>query len=289
MFRLSSCVCLCWISVSLFQYGHEAFPSNTSIDHQPSNVTVIQDEEATGWDSPFLQLRASLPSFSQPIRPYSLLTNTEDYHYLPKPRHRRPSRLLRLLGSSFDPFWMSIEQPSEASEDHSKARSFLHDGDTLPIKLLSSSPELREAAADHHQKLMKEAAGLDLRSLPSDVTSSVQSWLVSFATCKLYYRWMDLGPAFWPRWLRHTDCKRSDEVQSCSFPSGMECVRAQTAHINILAWHCLEFRDGDDGFRKIKGELDSGSSEARTGEVMKRCSWRQVPYPVVTACSCSCK
>uniref|UniRef100_A0A3B4YG56 Noggin n=1 Tax=Seriola lalandi dorsalis TaxID=1841481 RepID=A0A3B4YG56_SERLL len=172
-----------------------------------------------------IELRASLPSFSQPIRPYTLLTHTEDYHYLPKPRHRRPSHLLRLLGSSFDPFWMSIEQPPEAS------------------------------------------GGLDFGSLPSDVASAVRSWLVSSATCELYYQWMDLGPAFWPRWLRQTDCERGDRVQRCSFPSGMECVRAQTTNINILAWHCQEIRDG----------------------AMKRCLWRQVPYSVVTACTCSCK
>ncbi|XP_071360512.1 noggin-1-like [Trachinotus anak] len=295
MFRLSNCVCLCWISVSVSLYDCEAFTSNISTQNQIPNVTVVQDEEDTGWDSPFLQLRANLLSFSQPIRPYTLLTNTEDYDYLPKPRQRRPSRLLRLLGSSFDPFWMSIEQPSEASGGHGDA-PFLSHGDTLPIKLpthqkskLSSSPELREAAANHWRKLEKEAAGLDFGSLPSDVASSVRSWLMSSATCKLYYQWMDLGPAFWPRWLRQTDCKRSDGGRSCSFPSGMECVRAQTTHINILAWHCLEIEDRGNGSRKIKGEWYNGSTEVETRETMKRCLWRQLPYPVVTACTCSCK
>uniref|UniRef100_A0A3B5A6F2 Noggin n=1 Tax=Stegastes partitus TaxID=144197 RepID=A0A3B5A6F2_9TELE len=163
---------------------------------------------------------ASLPSYSQPIRPYSLLPQAEDYFYMPKPRHRRPSRLLRLLGPSFDPFWMSIDQPSE-----------------------------------------KEAAELDLSSLPSDVSNSVRSWLVRSATCDLHYRWVDLGPTFWPRWLRQTDCEQADGEKSCSFPGGMKCVRAQTTHIKILAWHC---------------------------EALKRCLWRQIPYPVVTVCVCSC-
>uniref|UniRef100_A0A3Q1EUI5 Noggin-2-like n=1 Tax=Acanthochromis polyacanthus TaxID=80966 RepID=A0A3Q1EUI5_9TELE len=194
------------------------------------NVTVVQDQEDADWDSPFLKLRASLPSYSQPIRPYSLQTRAEDYFYLPKPRHRRPSRLLRLLGSSFDPFWMSIDQPSEASEG------------SRPLR----------------QKLQKEAAELDLGSLPSDVVSSVRSWLVRSATCELHYRWVDLGPAFWPRWLRQTDCERADGERSCSFPSGMKCV-------------------------------SDGSKEMETGEAEKRCLWRQMPYPVVTACLCSCK
>ncbi|XP_044045958.1 noggin-2-like [Siniperca chuatsi] len=292
-------ICLCWISVSVLLYGSAAFTSNSSTQNQLPNVTVVQDAEDWGWDSPFLQLRANLPSYSQPIRPYTLLTNAEDYHYMPKPRHRRPSRLLRLLGSSFDLFWMSIEQPSEGSGGHGDGQPLLR-GDSQPAKLpnntaagekfnLSAAPQLREAAANHRRKLEKEAADLDLGSLPSNVASSVRDWLVRSATCRLSYQWVDLGPAFWPRWLRQTDCERSGGVQSCSFPGGMECVRAQTTHIKILAWHCLEIREGGDGSRRIKAEMSDGSTEMGTGEVIKKCIWRQVLYPVVTACTCSCK
>ncbi|XP_070783449.1 noggin-2-like [Enoplosus armatus] len=281
-------VSLCWISVSVLLCGSAAFTSNITTQTQLLNVSVVQGKEDTGLDSPFLQLRASLLSYSQPIRPYTLLTNAEDYHYMPKPRHRRPSRLLRLLGSSFDLFWMSIERPSEASWGHGDGQPLLR-GHSLPAKLpnytpprenvnLSAAPQLREAAANHRQKLEREAADLDLGSLPSHVASSVRDWLVRSATCGLSYQWVDLGPAFWPRWLRQTDCERSGGVQSCSFPVGMECVRAQTTHLEILAWHCLEIGEGGDG-----------RTEMGTGEVMKRCIWRQVPYPVVTACTCSCK
>ncbi|XP_054459965.1 noggin-2-like [Anoplopoma fimbria] len=292
-------VCVCWISVSVLLHGSASFTSNISTRIQLPDATVVQDEEDTDWESPILQLRASLPSFSQPIPPYTLLTNAEDYHYMPKPRHRRPSRLLRLLGSSFDLFWMSIEQPSETSGCHGDGQPFCNS--SLPAKFqkntaarkkfdLSSSPELREAAANHRQKLVKEAADLDLSSLPSHVASSLRDWLVRSATCGLSYQWVDLGPAFWPRWLRQTDCEKTDGVQSCSFPGGMECVRAQTACIKILAWHCLEIRQGGEVPRGIKaGRPDGRRIEMGTGEVMTRCIWRQVPYPVVTACACSCK
>ncbi|XP_031140296.1 noggin-like [Sander lucioperca] len=282
-------VCLCWISVSVLLHGSASFPSNISTQMQFPNVTVVQDEEDTGWDSPFVQLRDSLRSYSKPVRPYTLLTNAEDYHYLPKPRDRRRSRLLRLLGSSFDLFWMSIDQPSEASKrrDDGQTMGNLTLRDKLPNYTsawkkfnLSASPELREAAANHHQMLVKEAADLDLGSLPSHVASSIRDWLVRSATCGLSYQWVDHGPAFWPRWLRQTDCERSDGVRSCSFPGGMKCVRAQTAHIMILAWHCLEIREG--------GDRSDGSIEMGTGEDTKRCIWKQVPYPVVTACTCSC-
>lgn len=262
--------CGVWIFLSLLFYESSGFISNASAQNLLLNVTVFEDEENADWKSAFLQLRANLPSFSQPLRPYTLLTNAEDYHYMPKPRHRRPSRLLRLLGSSFDPFWMSTEKPSDASEGNSTGKPLLLPGDT----------QLKEAEESHRLMLEKEAADLDLGPLPSHVASLVRNWLVRTATCRLSYQWVDLGPAFWPRWLRQTDCERSDEERSCSFPGGMECVRAQTADIKILAWHCLDIVE-----RGIKGDR----AEIGTGEVMKRCAWRRVSYPVVTACSCSCK
>uniref|UniRef100_A0A672YAZ3 Noggin n=1 Tax=Sphaeramia orbicularis TaxID=375764 RepID=A0A672YAZ3_9TELE len=178
-----------------------------------------------------------------PIRPYSILTNTEDYHYMPKPKHRRPSRLRRLLGSHFDPFWMSVEQPSEGSGVWTP-NGGQGDGQVLP----------------RGDALPKEAAELDFSSLPSDVASAVRDWLVRSATCGLHYQWVNLGSAFWPRWVRHTDCEGAGAGSSCSFPHGMKCTRAQTTYIKILTWHCQEM-----------------------------CTWRPVPYPVVTACTCSCK
>lgn len=254
-------------------HGCAAFLFNASAQHRTPNLTNVKESEVV-WESPFLQLRASLPSYSQPIRPYTLLTNVEDYHYLPKPAHRRASRLLRLLGSSFDPFWMSIERPSEASGSHSASHVPLYE-----------DKRLKKAAALGQQSLEKEAAALDLDSLPPQVASSVRVWLVHSSTCRLRHRWVDLGPAFWPRWLRQTDCERLDGSQSCSFPGGMECMRAQTTNIRILAWHCLESREvGDEA-----GNKSDVGTETEMDKFMERCVWRQVPYPVVTACTCSCK
>lgn len=272
-------VFLCWIYVSVRLCEPLAFTANTSTQNPVSNVTAL--------DSPFLQLRAKLPSYSQPIRPYSLLTHADDFRYMPKSRHRRPAQLLRLLGSSFDPFWMSIERPPEVSGGHSDRGALLR-GDLQPVKTinyttfkgkfnLSSSLELKEAAENQHQKLKEEVAELDLGFLSPDVARSVRAWLVLSAACELHYRWVDLGEAFWPRWVRQTDCGRSGGVHSCSFPSGMECVRAQTIHIKILAWHCVEIKDGGDKFRQIKAQRSD------------MCLWRQVAYPVVAACACLCK
>ncbi|KFO61270.1 Noggin-1, partial [Corvus brachyrhynchos] len=103
---------------------------------------------------------------SAPVRPYSLSLSPEDYRYSPKPRHLRPGRLRRLLGSAFDPFWMATEEPR---------------------------------------------AG-------------------------------------------------------CSGPPGMSCRPAQLTRIKLLAWHCW--------------------TPQHPGP--PNCAWRQIPYPVVAACKCSC-
>ncbi|XP_054635918.1 noggin-like [Dunckerocampus dactyliophorus] len=290
---LRCCLCVC----ALLHVPAASISNTSTKDQLP---TGVEDQEHTGGDSPLLWLRDSLPSYSQPLRPYALLTNAEDYIYMPKPRHYRPSRLLRILGSSFDPFWMSIGPPSGSSGVSTDKGSCnaLSRGDSLPVKLpndttsredvnVSASAVLRKAAASQRKKLEREAADVDLSTLPPDVATSVRASLVHSATCGLCSQWVDLGPAFWPRWLRQTDCDKSDRVQSCSFPTGMVCVRAQIAHIKILAWHCLKIRE--DESKRFKTDRSDVSMLMGTSEELRRCLWMVVPYPVVTACRCSCQ
>ncbi|XP_066563513.1 noggin-like [Amia ocellicauda] len=229
------------------------------------------------WDLSFLRSR---PASS--LSAYSLSLDPRDYQYVPKPKHVRPSRLLRVLGSSYDPFWMSIEKPAqtERAGEATAAPSEQHPDDHGPGNNddqnhfnYSVSPELREGTARYQRKLEQEARDLDLdlRRLPGGAAQAelFRAWLVAQASCQLTHRWLDLGPVFWPRWVRHTDCQDPAVVPSCSFPAGMACRRAQVTQIKILAWHCW-------------------GATATGGEVGGRCQWRQVPYPVVTACKCSC-
>ncbi|XP_010867299.2 noggin [Esox lucius] len=241
----------------------------------------------------FLRTRSSSSvSSSKQVRPYSLSMHTEDYYYAPKPKHLRSAQLLRVLGSSFDPFWMSIERPAEAGVWTSKEGSIDTEawgGPNAPLPNaknkgfnVSASPELSEGAARYQKKLEKDAEDLDFRELPAEVASTVRDWLVRSATCRLRYRWVNLAPVFWPPWMRHTDCEHLSDSRSCSFPSGMTCQRAQTTQIKILAWHCW-------GSEEVGG-INRGTVVVGAGVTGgKRCLWRQVPYPVVTACKCSCK
>lgn len=269
---------------------------------QVRSETPVGQKDTDFDDVSFLRTRSSsFVSSSQPIRPYSLSMNEGDYHYAPKPKHLRHNRLLRILGSSFDPFWMSIERPAEARVDTDASAGQTASRGDPPAPPASSnyttnegfnfgaSPELTEGAARYQRKLQNDAEDLDLSELPADVASTLRDWLVRSATCGMRYQWVKLAPVFWPRWLRHTDCEKSGGSRSCSFPSGMACRQAQTTQIKILAWHCWSSEErGGDGLRGMAG-IDRETVVVGTGVAGRKCLWRQVPYPVVTACKCSCK
>ncbi|XP_063284174.1 noggin-like [Pelobates fuscus] len=200
---------------------------------------------------------------SSGTRPYSLSLSPLDYHYSPKPKHLRIPRLLRLLGPSFDPFWMSIEKPAVNG---------------TPSQLSTLSQDLYDGSSRYRKKLSQEAESLDFGSLkmPKELSANtsqaleneLRKWLVQKAICHLTSKWVDLGPIFWPRWVRHTDCDVGKHA--CSWPPGMACRQAQLTQIKILAWHCW-------------------TSDPGVGWPSQQCIWRQVPYPVVAACKCTCR
>lgn len=292
-------VLLCWTYLVVFLTRATSMIPN---QEQVRSETPVGQKDTDFDDVSFLRTRSSsFVSSSQPIRPYSLLMNEGDYHYAPKPKHLRHNRLLRILGSSFDPFWMSIERPAEARVDTDASAGQTASRGDPPAPPASSnyttnegfnfgaSPELTEGAARYQRKLQNDAEDLDLSELPADVASTLRDWLVRSATCGMRYQWVQLAPVFWPRWLRHTDCEKSGGSRSCSFPSGMACRQAQTTQIKILAWHCWSSEErGGDGLRGMAG-IDRETVVVGTGVAGRKCLWRQVPYPVVTACKCSCK
>ncbi|XP_053326259.1 noggin-like [Spea bombifrons] len=211
----------------------------------------------------YLDVSSLRRRLSSGTRPYSLSLSPMDYHYSPKPKHLRTPRLLRLLGSSFDPFWMSVEKPSA-------------NGTTSQLSILSQ--DLYDGGSRYRKKLVQEAESLDFGSmkLPKDLSANasqtveneLRRWLVQRASCQLTSTWVDLGPIFWPRWVRHTDCDGGNTA--CSWPPGMACRQAQLTQIKLLAWHCW-------------------TQEAGTNWAPQQCTWRQVPYPVVAACKCTCR
>uniref|UniRef100_A0A670IPI0 Noggin n=1 Tax=Podarcis muralis TaxID=64176 RepID=A0A670IPI0_PODMU len=175
-------------------------------------------------------------------RSYSLSLSLDDCNrYLPKPKLLRATRLMKLLGSSYNPFWMSLKDPRGLNTSLKE------------VGVLSQ--DLGEHTARFRKKLLQQAKGLDLsKLLPVEGGISLglnktllhrfHQWLVDNAT---YSHWVFLVP-------------------------GMTCQPAQVTQIKLLAWHCWARKD----------------HVLRPGKSSQQCAWRQVPYPVVATCKCSC-
>ncbi|XP_048473669.1 noggin-like [Rhincodon typus] len=191
---------------------------------------------------------------SNSVRPYSLTLSDDHYRYSPRPKHLDSKRLRKLLGPAFDPFWMSV--------------TGRHRNESERDDLLQLSSELAAAALRLRGKLWQEARRLEPAGMASEAAKAQwRRWMVREASCPLTSWWVDLGAVFWPRWVRHTDCDRGRA--SCSWPPGMSCSQAEWMHIKLLVWHCWTVKE------RVRAS--------------QQCTWRQVPYPVVTACKCSCR
>uniref|UniRef100_A0A3Q3KJ14 Noggin n=1 Tax=Monopterus albus TaxID=43700 RepID=A0A3Q3KJ14_MONAL len=88
----------------------------------------------------------------------------------------------------------------------------------------------------------------------------LQQWLWAYSFCPVLYTWTDLGNRFWPRFVRVGSCLSK---RSCSVPEGMVCKPANSTHLTILRWRCVQ----------KKG---------------LKCAWIPVQYPIITDCKCSC-
>ena len=142
----------------------------------------------------------------------------------------------------------------------------------------------------------------------------VERWLVQLATCKVRFKWQDMGVLFWPRWIKHGECDTGAR-SACSWPSGMYCAPSESDTLRLLHWSCRRLtssettRRGRDvrhrlGRRSAEAVSDNdyddedqrsrpGSSRSNNNRKQLRntryqCRWRKVPYPVTSECFCTC-
>nr|QOK36755.1 noggin D [Lampetra fluviatilis] len=251
--------------------------------------TVTSSDESRG-DGDDFGLFAFGPSdvgqMSRPmLRPsrthgaFSFPNHEDNYLYFPKQRDLKSARLHNILGSSFDPFWMSVKRPSSSGSSGSTT------GDTGPLAKRSSA--VRNAATAAGRKLHAAARALNFTVLTDSgaaVTATeatvafMTRWLLQKAECGVASSWHDLGSVFWPRWIRLNHCEESGGGGGggCSWPAGMSCAPAQSTHIKILAWHCYALRSA------------AVDGQPPPHQPLQKCGWRLVPYPLVTACTCGC-
>lgn len=146
------------------------------------------------------------------------------------------------------------------------------------------------------------------RPLKASVRKYIEKWLLVRATCRVRAAWTDLGPSFWPRWVRRGSCDgdtdgRRYHAPSCSWPPGMRCVPEHSQTVRLLRWQCRRQRrtnsrqktGGAEGRRRrsrgLRSDgilLHSAAKYSYDSAWNWRCRWKKVPYAVTTACYCSC-
>ncbi|CAL8271067.1 unnamed protein product [Lota lota] len=192
------------------------------------------------------------------------------HYYLLRPI---PSDSLPLVGLKEDPD--PVFDPREKDLNETELRSALGDFDS---RFLSVSPpedkftgneELDDYEIQKPSGVMpKEIKAMDFdvqfgkKQKPSKkLKRRLQQWLWAYSFCPVMYTWNDLGSRFWPRFVRVGSCLSK---RSCSVPEGMVCKPADSTHLTVLRWRCVQRKGG------------------------LKCAWIPVQYPIITECKCAC-
>ncbi|KDR14442.1 Noggin-2 [Zootermopsis nevadensis] len=243
------------------------------------------------------------PPADRPLLPLKFWANPRKSPLKPRRKDLDEQTLLKLMGQDFDSRWMRRTHPSH---------THIQDGTAGDIEDRATVRTLREMAGEELQLLPDEL-------VPPENRAAVIAWLVQRATCPIRYVWDDLGPYFWPRWVRRGECVHDAGVETtsegrnssrrtntrntpCSWPPGMLCVPGVARNLQILRWHCRLRKNlsvggasnsnnvwllrGSAGQAVVDRHYNSSSKSKRRKRY--RCQWLKVPYPVPEDCVCSC-
>uniref|UniRef100_A0A1B6D1N5 Noggin n=1 Tax=Clastoptera arizonana TaxID=38151 RepID=A0A1B6D1N5_9HEMI len=210
--------------------------------------------------------------------PLKFWENSRNSPLKPRRKDLHEPTLLNLLGQDFDSHWMKS----------------CHLQDTKDAEVESDRKTVRALRALVNSSSSGKADQLQLpEGLPAEYRELVKNWLVKRATCPIRFVWDDLGPYFWPRWLRRGECAGNS---TCSWPPGMSCVPGGARHLQVLRWHC-RVRKNQGRKKKSQNNVwgmttDKKSQEEANSRRKKRrkyrCLWIKVPYPVPEDCVCAC-
>ncbi|XP_029914336.1 noggin-1 [Myripristis murdjan] len=186
-----------------------------------------------------------IPSDSLPLVE---LKEDPDPVFDPRERDLNETELKNILGE-FDSRFLSILPPIE---DKYTGNEELDDfgiqqpGGVMPKEIKAMEFDVQLGKKHKPSKKMKRR---------------LQQWLWAYSFCPVMYTWNDLGNRFWPRFVRVGSCLTK---RSCSVPEGMVCKPANSTHLTILRWRCVQRKGG------------------------LKCAWIPVQYPIITECKCSC-
>ena len=159
--------------------------------------------------------------------------------------------LLRLLDDSVDERYLSIERP---------AGSILYPNGTMETNFKKGLPKDELAEEIQHLKFPRPSLGgsQEVRVKDSAYRRLIRQYLWASSYCPVVYKWADLGPNFWPRWINEGTCYNG---RSCSIPAGMSCHPHEVVEVSILFWRCRSRRS---------------------------CDWIPFRHQIVSKCQCGC-
>lgn len=212
-------------------------------------------------------LRPSL-TISDRILPIQLVDVPDGSFQIPRRKQLRVQMLTAALGNDLDPFWMSVEKPAVSTEEP-----------------LATSPS---------DRLVSQLRALNLggemeADLDNVTLRALEDFLLRKASCPVRYVWDDVGPLFWPRWIKRGECVDDPQRRPCSWPAGMHCVPAESVTFHLLRWHCRPRTRRASSQAPFVPEKTSARLHQRHHDHRQfRCQWLKVPYPVTARCFCSC-
>ncbi|XP_031718198.1 noggin-1 [Anarhichas minor] len=186
-----------------------------------------------------------IPSDSLPLVE---LKEDPDPVFDPRERDLNETELKSVLGD-FDSRYLSVLPPVEdryTGNDELDDFEVQKPGGVLPKEIRAVDFDVQFGKKHKPSKKLKRR---------------LQQWLWAYSFCPVLYTWTDLGTRFWPRFVRVGSCLSK---RSCSVPEGMVCKPANSTHLTILRWRCVQRKGG------------------------LKCAWIPVQYPIITDCKCSC-
>ncbi|CAH8865195.1 unnamed protein product [Trichobilharzia szidati] len=194
-----------------------------------------KDNEKSEWPSSMASeeySKINMRIMGQPIDP-SVVN-----HLHPDVSPHKAKKLRKILSGSLDKDWTSETPPrvlrqrglsgSVMSNDNANKNNIDENYSSLDTKLLKEIKELNFT--------FRNSYGVYF-TLSEEQIQPYRYWLLERATCEMDFIWEDLGPLFWPRWIRRGVCLNRPG-HSCSWPSGMKCRPSGSRALQLLHWKC---------------------------------------------------
>ena len=255
-----------------------------------SGLPYSDEHEAGGGSGAYTFERRTPPKGEKSLQPATVnskpilpLEFWDKVKKKPRGKHLKTSRLMRKMGSDYNPEWMSVERPSLGREGG--GRVMLPEDQVAALMEqvadLDIGSDIREMLGDHGEPTVSKAVG------------AFEQWLVKKSSCPVEFEWRDLGEYFWPRYVRQGRCGGGGPAaadvatneaaaagmadgSSCSWPRGMSCNPADAEVLQILRWHCRRRKTPDLLGLTVRQKIRRSY----------KCRWIKVPYPITSSCRC---